>query len=227
MAENFNFKKALFVIGDVHGCFFTFLKLLDHWDPKKETLVQLGDLIDTGKHSSKVLRLAQQLKNTFKKEVVFLKGNHEHMMLRYFQGQDPENKWLEKGNGRQTLEEFQENKIDPKIYLNWLFNLPLSWENDHIYISHAGIADSAERPLDPDAADGVLWNRNPLKRLEKLQIIGHTPLKDGLPAYNGESNSWNIDTGAYKGQGLTGLKFDKHGLLTNRISITTENSDIY
>jgi serine/threonine protein phosphatase 1 len=227
MRETVHIKKAVFVVGDVHGCFYTFLKLLDHWDPKKEILVQLGDLIDSGNHSSKVLNLSQQLKTTFPKEVIFLKGNHEQMMLNYFQDQDPTNKWLEKGNGKQTLEEFKLNKVDPRVYLKWLYNLPLKWENNYFFISHAGIAASVINPLDPEAPDGVVWNRNPLERLEKVQIIGHTPLKDGRPAYDSESNSWNIDTGAYKGQALTGMKFDKEGNLVKSISIKTENSDIY
>jgi serine/threonine protein phosphatase 1 len=226
MLKSVKFNKPLFVIGDVHGCYYTFLKLLDHWDPKNENLVQLGDLIDTGNHSSKVLRLAQELKTTFKKEVTFLKGNHEHMMVSYFQDLDLENKWIEKGNGKKTLEEFKENNVDPKIYLNWLYNLPLKWENNYCIVSHAGIAASATNPYDQDAPDGVIWNRNPLKRLEKFQIIGHTPIKEGIPIYNSETHSWNIDTGAYKGQCLTGLKFDKNGNFIKHISINTEFSDI-
>ena len=40
------------VVGDVHGCYFTFKKLVEtHWNRKEEFLVLTGDLINKGPHS--------------------------------------------------------------------------------------------------------------------------------------------------------------------------------
>jgi serine/threonine protein phosphatase 1 len=37
----------LLVIGDIHGCYYTFQMLLDKfWDSEKELLIQVGDIID-------------------------------------------------------------------------------------------------------------------------------------------------------------------------------------
>jgi serine/threonine protein phosphatase 1 len=226
MLKTINHRSAFFVIGDVHGCFYSFLKLLECWKPKQEKLIQLGDLIDSGNHSSRVLRLATHLNITFQQDVFFLRGNHEHMMIKYLQGDDQENNWIEKGGGKKTLQEFERRGIDPKIYLDWLKELPLIWSNGLIQISHAGIAEDAPDPYDSDAPNSVVWNRSPLLNTGKIQIIGHTPLTDGKPAYDAQSNSWNIDTGAYKGICLTGIKLNRLGNIIQTISIPTDQRDI-
>ena len=41
----------LFVVGDIHGCYYTWRQLLLHWQPAQERLIQLGDLVDRGKYS--------------------------------------------------------------------------------------------------------------------------------------------------------------------------------
>lgn len=52
----------LFVVGDVHGCFHTFTKLInEHWDREKQIFVQLGDLLDRGKFSPETILYAIEL----------------------------------------------------------------------------------------------------------------------------------------------------------------------
>lgn len=215
----------LFIIGDVHGCFFTYLKLLEQWNPKSEYLIQVGDLIDRGNHSPKTLRLSYEIQLAFKKQTIFLKGNHEQLMQNNLLGKDPFENWQRNG-GTKTLLQFEKEGTDPYHYLSWIKNLPLFWENKKVFISHAGISAEGIDPFLPDDPNGLLWNRQPLKKLDKLQVIGHTPRLDGKPEYIPSANAWNIDTGAYRGNCLTGIKLKKDGSFLEAISVPTDSRDI-
>lgn len=48
--------EKVFVIGDIHGSFDLLEKLLTYWNPEEEQLVFLGDYIDRGPDSLKVLK---------------------------------------------------------------------------------------------------------------------------------------------------------------------------
>lgn len=215
---------SLFIIGDVHGCFHTYLKLMDQWEPKTETLIQLGDLIDRGNFSPLTIRLAFEVKKVFKNSVHFLKGNHEQMMLRYLQGDDHSDHWLDNG-GRETLEQFKKHKLDPNFYLGWMNTMPLFWENKNVLISHAGFSGNGS-PFELTNPDGVLWNRKPIIHMGKVQVIGHTPRIDAKPEFMSNCNTWNIDTGAYKGNCLTGIKLKNDGTFIESISVPTDPKDI-
>lgn len=215
---------GIFVVGDVHGCLNTFLKLLDHWDPKSETLIQLGDLVDRGALSPEVIHLAFELQMNFKKETYFLRGNHEQLMIDYLKGEDRLGVWLSNG-GNKTLIQFEESQIDPNNYSTWLTDLPLIWENEHVQVTHAGFSGLGD-PYNQKNPNGLLWNRKPLNNTGKLQVIGHTPSWDGNPRFSPESNSWNIDTGAYGGVCLTGIRLEDDGNFIETISVPTESSDI-
>lgn len=215
---------GIFVVGDVHGCLHTFLNLLDHWDPKSETLVQLGDLVDRGAFSPAVLQLAFELQMNFKKEVHFLRGNHEQLMINYMKGEDRLGLWLKNG-GNKTQRQFEEARIDPDNFSTWLTDLPLIWENEHVQVTHAGFSGIGD-PYDQKNTYGLLWNRQPLINTGRLQIIGHTPRRDGIPLYNPDSNSWNIDTGAYGGVCLTAIRLEDDGTFIETISIPTEAIDL-
>ncbi len=215
----------LFIIGDVHGCFHTYLKLLEQWNPKSEYLIQVGDLVDHGNDSPKTVRLSYEIQLAFKKQTVFLKGNHEQLMQNYLLGRDSHGTWMSNG-GSETLQQFENQGVDTYAYLSWIKNLPLYWENKHVFVSHAGISSVALNPLDPEDPNGILWNRKPLKKMEKLQVIGHTPIQDGKPKLYPESKAWNIDTGAYRGICLTGIKIKKDGAFLESLSVPTDSRDI-
>lgn len=170
-------------------------------------MIQLGDLIDRGKNSPKVVELARRLSSNFPSRTVFLKGNHEFEMIEHFL-HPPNKHWL-KQCGEITLKQYDEQGRDWESDVQWFRTLPLFWENDYLFISHAGISKEAVNPFREDDEFGVLWNRSPLKNINKLQIIGHTPCEQ--PAYDALSNSWNIDTGAAYSGYLTGVKVKPNG----------------
>lgn len=216
--------KNYFIIGDVHGCLNTFKELVDrYWDKENEVLIQLGDLIDRGSFSPQTLYFSEGLEKQNPEKVKILRGNHEQMALDYYD--DISTSWLANG-GRETLFQFEAADREIKNILPWIRNRKLYIETEHMYISHAGLSLKIKDTEDPRHPDGLLWNRGPLKNLGKVQIIGHTPLNTGKPSYSSESNSWNIDTGAYKGICLSGIKLNNQGKFLDYFSIPTHNEDL-
>ena len=71
-------KDKLFVIGDVHGQITMLRRLLEHWNPGKEKLLFVGDLVDRGEDSKATLELIYRLKN--EENAIVLKGNHDEML---------------------------------------------------------------------------------------------------------------------------------------------------
>jgi len=219
-----NKKTSLFIIGDVHGCWHTYQELLNHWDPENELLIQLGDLVDRGNFSPQCLELSQELQLEFPDRTVFLRGNHEQMMLRYLQGVDTTGHWLNNG-GTSTMAGFSNFSLQPSDFMEWLESREMVWENESVFVSHAGVTH-ADNPFDVDDRMGVLWNRGPWKNIGKLQVIGHTPQVDGKARFTTDPPVWNIDTGAFRGICLTGIKFDYLGHLLEEVNIPTHELDV-
>lgn len=211
-----------FIIGDIHGCFFTFSAILKHWNTGKEYLVSVGDLIDRGNYSALVVEECMKLSAMYE-NTIFLKGNHEAEMITYMLS--GHNKYWTDQGGYQTLENFKSNQSDLNKVVSWLQNMPLTFGNESIMVTHAGIS-ATEAPFEESNFDGVLWNRLPLKNLDKIQIHGHTPLKARKPEFNEDSQSWNIDTGAAYGYGLTALRLSASGKLIEIVHIETDQRDL-
>jgi len=68
----------LIAIGDIHGCHAEFAELLDQLAPTKDDrLILLGDLVNRGPDSPKVIDLARAA------SALSLLGNHELRLLNY------------------------------------------------------------------------------------------------------------------------------------------------
>jgi serine/threonine protein phosphatase 1 len=166
------FKVNILVIGDVHGCFYTFQAMLEQYWLDDEILIQLGDLIDRGNFSGQTVQLIQHLQTHHPERVFPLKGNHELELIEY-EETGLNQQWLRQ-RGHKTLASFLSIGASLKETAEWMKNLPLFWENEFIFVSHAGISKSSADPFNPQSADGVLWTRQPLKNIGKVQIFGHT-----------------------------------------------------
>ncbi|WP_045518796.1 metallophosphoesterase family protein [Neobacillus niacini] len=211
-----------FVIGDVHGCYHTFKKMITkHWNKENEVLIQLGDIIDRGKNSPQMVQLARQLRENYPEQAIFLRGNHEFEIIDHFMNH-PNHNWLRQC-GEETLRQYEAEGIDCQSDVRWMSELPLFWENDHLFVCHAGIAEQAADPFKEDDGFSVLWNRSPLKNIQKLQIIGHTPCDE--PMYDAGSHSWNIDTGAAYSGFLAGVKITPNGEIIEFIKEETDVRD--
>ncbi|OAB43729.1 metallophosphoesterase family protein [Paenibacillus glacialis] len=214
----------LLVVGDVHGCFHTFTKLInEHWNRDKQILVQLGDLLDRGKFSPETILYAIELKKHNSDKVYFLKGNHEFEVIVHLE--EGNENWL-KQCGQEILKQFERKSLDLVNYISWLKSLPLYYETDHAFISHAGISLTAENPFEESHPESVLWNRGQLKNIGKLQIIGHTPCKSGRAEFDNDSNTLNIDSGVYLPKGLTAVKINDEGKVDEIIFVPTLSIDV-
>jgi serine/threonine protein phosphatase 1 len=216
----------IFIVGDVHGCLCTFKELIErYWNPKHELLIQLGDLIDRGNFSAETVQFVRNLQSIYPERVIILRGNHEQEFIDYVEKGDNPN-WLRQ-KGKETIESYLKLGLSLAEEAAWMKNLPLFWENEHIFVSHAGISQSTENPFDPQSNDGVLWTRNPLRNLGKMQIVGHTPIANGLPRYSPKSNSWYIDTGACYKRQLSAIKLTEKGQIVKLQSFPTHPRDIW
>src|SRR5215472_13182510 len=73
----------LFAIGDVHGCPDELDAVLKSVAPRQgDTVVFVGDYVDRGPSARDVIELALDLERT-SAECIFLKGNHEDMMMSF------------------------------------------------------------------------------------------------------------------------------------------------
>ena len=71
---------------------------------------------------------------------------------------------------------------------------------------------------------GVMWNRDKLLNLGKLQIVGHTHDKE--PRFDKGSNALYIDTAAFRGNKLS-CAIVENSEIIEILSVPTNSKDIY
>jgi serine/threonine protein phosphatase 1 len=144
----------LIAIGDIHGCHVEFAELLARISPgRDDRVILLGDLINRGPDSRRVLDLAREAK------VLSLLGNHEHRLLKYRRSGDK--KLLKDGD----LDTFE--KLRPQDW-EYLAAMPLTFEEPalNLVFVHGGFL-----PNEP-------WQKQPADVVTRIQVID----RDGRPA---------------------------------------------
>lgn len=217
---------VIYAVGDVHGEADRLERLHEHIFEHHAlvhsnipmVLVHLGDYVDRGPDSCRVIDYLKSLKGPKGARIISLKGNHEAMMLDALKRGKNRNVWLTNG-GDATMESYQAEGYDtvPDAHLDWLNSLPdLHVEKSpKLIFVHAGIDVLAW----PERREDVhLWTRSPKffkteqwtnPALEGWSVIhGHTPTDDFYPETAGASaRRINLDTGACFGGRLTAAKF--------------------
>ncbi len=199
----------VFAVGDIHGCYDALCRLLERipiaWG--RDRLVFLGDYIDRGPDSFEVVEHLIELGRRHP-EVVFLKGNHEAMLLEYLDGRDRLT-YLYNG-GRQTLESYLRRAPAaagspiPDEHRRFFEALRLFYETEDYVFVHAGMRHGA--PPERQKSEDLLWIREDFlaerRSFGKRVVFGHTPFEEPLI----EENKIGIDTGAVYGNKLTCLQ---------------------
>lgn len=195
-----------YVIGDIHGCFAQFQKLLEVIKPdlRNDRLIMLGDYIDRGPNSYLTLRKIIHLQKEFgNQHVILLRGNHEQMAIDYLNTPTYLSNWSWNG-GASTLKDLQKHGDDLANYKDFLQGLPLYYEDEHFIYVHGGIRYGI--CLDEQKESDLLWlreefYRNPASE-KKPVIFGHTPTRTINGAWKPyiHRNRIGIDTGCvYEG----------------------------
>ena len=173
--------KSVWVIGDIHGYNETFDALIEKLNiEEKDIILCLGDLIDKGPDSLKVLERVKQSSQIFS-----IRGNHEEMMRLSISPKHGRmmKSWLKYG-GLITLESFSKDEAnqieEARKWLSFIENLPTEIVLNKYRIVHAGYEDS--EPLENQNNQQKIWGRT-IFQAEKILdssrqiIVGHTPVQ--------------------------------------------------
>jgi serine/threonine protein phosphatase 1 len=225
------------VIGDVHGCFYTLEELVERirriYPGIK--IYCVGDLVDRGNFSYETVDFA------ITQGILTTSGNHDFMF--YYFITDPNNdigkNWIFNGY-ESTLASYSDKQDKIVEHLNYIINLPLYIDLPDCFISHAGISSYFKKdlnsvPLKNDGnfdqiikenihnEHGIIWNREQLLDLGKLQLVGHTRQENvnHLPF----NNSAYIDTSVYTGNKLSSVIVED-GKIIDTLFVKTYRKDI-
>ena len=110
--------KDIYIIGDIHGCYETLIKLLKKI-PENSEVIFVGDLCDKGNFSEKVIELL------IEKNYKSVLGNHDEMMIRYIENilyKNKDNIWAtsKKFGGYKTLNSYKNKRELLTKHLEWL-----------------------------------------------------------------------------------------------------------
>jgi serine/threonine protein phosphatase 1 len=209
-----------YVIGDIHGCATELTRLVDALPlVQGDSVIFLGDYVDRGPNSREVVSYLLSLQADHKTvEFVFLKGNHEDMLLSYVGlGGQHGDMFLANG-GKATLASYE---IDPDKLTRGdiLAAIPPSHlgffralNSYHLMGSflcvHAGV--NPQKTWAEQTDEELLWIRNTFiycaHMLPQTVLFGHTPQSTvfyDLPYKVG------LDTGLVYGNMLTCLEVDE------------------
>ena len=178
-----------YVAGDIHGCAAELDIMLNHLVSKEKLTAQdrvifVGDYIDRGPDSARVVDLLIAFGQDY--QAIFLKGNHEDMLLDYLgmPGQMGE-AWLING-GQATLRSYGLSLVAdrdevlvkmPQEHLKFYEFLERYVIAKDFVVVHAGL--DPLRELEYQLDSDLYWIREefiePPHHFDKLIVFGHTP----------------------------------------------------
>jgi serine/threonine protein phosphatase 1 len=219
----------VYAVGDIHGRADLLALLLDQIKAdaaasvgaKKKTIVFVGDYIDRGPGSRRVVDLLRgALPTGF--DARFLKGNHEEMMLKFLEDPSFLGSWRING-AVATMESYgvdvtglRRDAAKPEVWQGALLaalpeqhrrffeDLELTASfGDYLFV-HAGVRPGI--PIEKQTPQDLLWIRGEFlcskKDFGKVVVHGHTP----TDAPEMRVNRIGIDTGAFLNNRLTALR---------------------
>jgi serine/threonine protein phosphatase 1 len=216
-----------YAIGDVHGCYHELASLEGKIVadaatlPGRKLIIMLGDYIDRGPDSARVLdHLTAPPPAGFQR--ICLLGNHEAQTLDYLDGNISLERWLATGaratlfsygidaehlaelyGGSDKLGDYIRANI-PREHVEFLRTLPVMAYSERFVFVHAGVRPGV--PLLEQEDDDLLYIREEFfeasRRLDRWVVHGHTPID--FPRLDGRR--LDIDTGAFRTGRLTAVR---------------------
>ncbi len=212
-----------FVVGDIHGSFDLVLQGMKEigFDRARDRLFCVGDLVDRGRGSERVLDFLAQ------PYVFSVRGNHEDMFLELYENGEPHPAVFDFVTGRNGMQWWR--NVEPAKRADFLAAfaaLPVIIEvataRGSVGLVHADIPDGMDwarfcagiEAGDKAVLKTALWGRERVKHEVKTGVrgidrvfVGHTPLWNGLRRFG---NVYAIDTGAV----FRDLEVEEAGRLT-------------
>jgi len=210
-----------FVIGDIHGCSDEVRYLVDALPVQsRDEIIFLGDYIDRGADSRGVVSYLVKLRDHYFKDnkLVFLKGNHEDMLLSYLGLSGKHGQMFLANGGYATVASYgipaedsspdRLNAAIPPDHVSFFLNLATYHVTEPYLCVHAGV--NPVKALAEQTDEELLWIRHPFLHsshvLPYTILFGHTPQHSvlyDLPYKIG------LDTGLVYGNMLTCLDTDE------------------
>jgi len=219
-----------YAIGDIHGRADLLSELLVELradaaaapSSMRRIIVFLGDYIDRGPDSGKVIDLILDLGKGEEFEVRALKGNHEEALLTFLKDPTGGAAWIQHGGAetlgaygvavprlRTDMEGWAEARDQlvlamPQSHLAFFQSLDIVFELGDYFFVHAGVRPHI--PLDQQSEHDLLWIREEFldasPSWRKVIVHGHTPMPEPVlsPLRIG------LDTGAYATGRLSAIR---------------------
>lgn len=214
--------ERLFVIGDVHGCLAELQILVDHLESKlglsnRDKVIFLGDYIDRGPYTQGVIEFLLRFRDRHPDALVFLRGNHEDMLLDFLGFQGSLGMVFSRNGGGETLKSYGLSPLAtpdeflavlPHEHVLFFQSLDRMCLVGDYLIVHAGI--NPLRSIEGQVNEDIFWIRDEFilhpHHLDKTVVFGHTPFENilfDLPLKIG------LDTGAVYGNLLSCLELNE------------------
>lgn len=214
----------VYTIGDIHGQLDLLNDLAEliradlFSGPSEAMTIFLGDYVDRGPNSAGVLERLSRA--DFPTPIRALRGNHEEVVLRFFEDASVLESWRRFG-GIETLRSYGVNVSEatrgvgydraqesllarmPPRHKTFLTETVFATSLGDYFFCHAGVRPGVA--LDRQSPKDLLWIREEFLRHEgawdKVVVHGHTPVRD--PEIR--PNRINVDTGAFASSILTAV----------------------
>ena len=206
----------LYAVGDIHGQIHMLEALVERTPFQgDDEVVFLGDFIDRGRDSRAVVEFLSGFQHEYPR-TVFLRGNHEDMLLDYLSagGRYASGVYRMNGGGA-TLASYRDESGDvrlPPAHLKFFRALEWIHVSRGFIFVHAGLRPGV--PVDRQDPMDMVWIREEFLGAEydfgQPVIFGHTQtdgLNNRLPYYLG------IDTRAVNGGCLTCVQLAEGGVV--------------
>ena len=215
----------IYAVGDIHGRADLLDALLERLDADRggarAEVIFLGDYVDRGDNSAVVLDMLIEEARRDRFETIFLKGNHEAVMLDFLADAGAGPAWGRYG-GLDTLLSYGVEppqsadpaqweatrrvfaSVLPAMHREFLEGLALSAERGCYFFAHAGV--NPQRRLAEQSEEDLTWIRGAFldseRKLERIIVHGHSP----EPEAHADDRRIGVDTGAYATGVLTAAR---------------------